>query len=165
MTSEPPFALVDTKRAREQAQLLFQAVRNSIVEILPLTADIRHVGATAVEGCLTKGDVDIVVRVSANHFSDADAALASRFSRNSGSTRTDTFSAFEDASCHPHAGIQLTIIDGPYDVFHRFVELLKNSPQLLQEYNSLKRSYEGADMAVYRAAKDAFIERALASQH
>jgi len=162
MSSEPPFTLADPERAREEAQQLFEAVSQSLAAVLPRDADVRHVGATALPGCLTKGDLDIVVRVSAKDFTDADSVLASRFARNSGSIRTESFSAFEDALSRPHLGIQLVAIDGPFDFFHQFTEALRGSPQLLEEYNALKRSYEGADMALYRTGKDAFVERVLA---
>jgi hypothetical protein len=48
--------------------------------------------------------------------------LTARFARNDGSIRTDSFSAFEDASADPHLGIQLTAIGGPHDFFHLFVD-------------------------------------------
>ena len=163
MSSEPPFSLADTERAREEAQQLFEAVSRSLEAILPQAAEVRHIGATAVHGCLTKGDLDIVVRVPAKDFPDADAALASYYKRNDGSIRTETISAFEDAASHPHLGIQLVVIDGPFDFFHRFAVVLQSSPRLIEEYNALKRSHQGADMALYRAAKDAFVERVLAA--
>jgi len=160
MGSEP-FTLADTESARVAAERLFASVRETLAELLPPTADIRHVGATAVPGCLTKGDLDIVVRVPANDFAAADAVLASRFARNGGSIRTDTFSAFEDGSSQPHLGVQLAVIDGPFDDFHRFTEALRKRPELVEAYNALKRAHDGADMARYRAAKAAFVERAL----
>lgn len=162
MNEEPPFVLVDAEHARENAQRLFETVSASLAGMLPSTADIRHIGATAVPGCLTKGDLDIVVRIPAEDFEAADALLASRFARNDGSQRTPTFSAFEDTDCHPHLGIQLATTDGPSDVFHLFVEALRASPALIEEYNALKRCHDGGDMAVYRAAKDVFVERVLA---
>ena len=162
MSHEPEFRLVDPEPARVAAQQLFEAVSNSLTDTLPPTADIRHVGATAVPGCLTKGDLDIVVRVTAEDFEAADAALALRYARNGGSFRSTDFSAFEDASNQPHLGIQLTTIDSPFDSFHLFAETLRQSPQLVDEYNALKRSHHGCHMSVYRAAKDAFIEKVLA---
>lgn len=159
---EPPFSLADPEQARADAVRLFDAVSTSLQAMLPPTADMRHIGATAVPGCVTKGDLDIVVRIPAEDFKEADALLASRYSRNEGSIRTTTFSAFEDASSHPHIGIQLAVIDGPSDFFHLFVEALRQSPELVAEYNALKRRFEGAEMATYRAAKDEFVERVLA---
>jgi GrpB-like predicted nucleotidyltransferase (UPF0157 family) len=162
MANEPPFALVDTERARRDAERLFETVSKSLGQMLP-RSDIRHIGATAVPGCLTKGDLDIVVRVSEADFAAADQVLAAIFLRNEGSIRTEMFSAFEDASGDPHLGIQLVVTEGPFDVFHLFVEALERSPALLEEYNALKRRHEGADMARYRQAKDAFVERVLAA--
>ena len=107
-------------------------------------------------------DLDIVVRVPAEDFAAADASLAARFQRNEGSIRTETFSAFEDASCRPHLGIQLVVIDGPLDFFHLFVDALMGSPRLVHAYNALKKRHEGRDMAEYREAKDRFVEQVLA---
>lgn len=160
--TEPRFRLVDTEPARDKAQALFERVRNWLAPLLPTDGDIRHIGATAVPGCLTKGDLDIVVRVPGQDFQQADALLAEHFARNDGSIRTVSFSAFEDASTDPHLGIQLTMMDGPHDFFHLFVEALRRSPELVSDYNTLKLQHEGSDMAVYRAAKDDFVERVLA---
>ncbi len=165
MIDEPPFRLVDAKLAEEKAQLLFERVRNSLVLLLPSDVDIRHIGATAVPGCLTKGDLDIVIRVPDRTFRQADTLLERRFARNGGSIRNASFSAFEDASTDPHLGIQLTTIRGPHDFFHLFVEALRRSPELLTEYNNLKLRHDGSDMATYRAAKDAFVERILDGTH
>lgn len=162
MDNEPPFLLVETETARAKAQLLFERVYTALDPLLPTGSEIRHIGATAVPGCLTKGDLDIVVRVPKQAFCDANDLLASRFQRNSGSIKTDSFSAFEDATGDPHLGIQLTAIGGPHDFFHVFVEALCRSQELVDQYNQLKRSFDGIDMATYRLAKDAFVESVLA---
>ena len=56
-------------------------------------------------------------------------------------------------------------IRGPHDFFHLFVEALRRSPELLTEYNNLKLRHDESDMATYRAAKDAFMERVLDGTH
>lgn len=155
------FQLVDPDEARERADKLFSVMHRTLSEMLPLTAEVRHIGSTAVPGCLTKGDLDILIRLPVEDFAAADSALASKFRRNEGSVRTATFSAFEEASLDPHIGLQLTTIDGPYDFFHSFVEALLSSPELVSEYNDLKLKHDGTDMELYRAAKDAFVERVL----
>jgi GrpB-like predicted nucleotidyltransferase (UPF0157 family) len=160
MSLETPLRLVDPELARLRAESLFERTRAALQTVLPM-ADIRHIGATAIRGCLTKGDLDIVVRVPSDDFTHAETVLSNRFSRNQGSTRTSDFAAFEDVSTDPHLGIQLTAIGGPFDFFHEFVEALGASPQLVREYNALKSAHEGHEMAVYRAAKDAFIDRVL----
>jgi len=152
----------DPEQARKNAQRLFAATLTLLRARLPASADIRHIGATAVPGCQTKGDLDIVVRVREEDFAGADASLAALFDRNEGSVRTDTFSAFEDGTTSPHLGIQLTVIGGPSDDFHLFVETLAKSARLVDEYNELKRSFDGHAMDDYRKAKDRFVEVVLA---
>jgi GrpB-like predicted nucleotidyltransferase (UPF0157 family) len=89
--------------------------------------------------------------------------LARHFARNLGSMRSATFSAFEDPTTSPHLGIQLTVIDGPQDFFHVFVEALRRDPALLAQYNALKQEFNGRPMDDYRSAKDEFAAKILAS--
>jgi GrpB-like predicted nucleotidyltransferase (UPF0157 family) len=58
----------DAERARTAAEALFEAVTRELEPMLPASATVLHVGATAVPGCLTKGDLDIVVRVDRGDF-------------------------------------------------------------------------------------------------
>ena len=161
MTDEPPFSVADTARAHAAARRLFDVVRRELAAVLRAGAEVSHVGATAVPGCLTKGDLDIVVRVPPPAFSRAESALAARFACNGGSVRRADFAAFEDATRQPHLGIQLVAIGSALDGFLRFVAVLRRSPLLVREYNALKRRHDSGDMARYRAAKAAFVERAL----
>ena len=165
MSVEPDFSLhPDQACARAAAHQLFERTAAILRGLLPASADIRHIGATAVPGCLTKGDLDIVVRVEAADFSAAHSAIAAHFARNTGSPHTDTFSAFEDGGTTPHLGVQLVVVGAPEDCFHTFAEMLRRDPDLLARYNDLKRLYDGHPMGVYRAAKDAFIARTLHSR-
>lgn len=159
---EPVFSLHrDAAEARAHADRLFGHVSSELRALLPPSADIRHIGATAIPGCVTKGDLDIVVRVASVDFLTADGALAGRFSRNIGSKRTANFASFEDAATSPHLGIQLTVVDGEDDYFHLFAEALMRDPELVARYNALKRQFDGQPMDVYRAAKSAFVTRVL----
>ncbi len=164
MAVEPDFSLHPSPViARAAAESLFDRIVPLLRRVLPPAADIRHVGSTAIPGCLTKGDLDIVVRVHATDFRVADAALTAQFARNTGSMQTSTFSSFEDDTTSPHLGIQLTAIHGANDFFHLFVERLRNDPNLLSHYNALKTRFDGRPMIEYRAAKDAFIAEVLRS--
>lgn len=158
------FELIDTEVAHAAARRLYVEVSTWLRSILPPTAEVQHIGATAVPGCITKGDLDIVVRVYEEDFEAADRLLAERFTRNEGSVRTNCFSAFEDSVSEPHLGIQLTVINSPYDFFHLFVDALLQAPEIVEEYNTLKRSYNGSDMTQYRIAKDEFIEKVLSKR-
>jgi GrpB-like predicted nucleotidyltransferase (UPF0157 family) len=131
-------------------------------------ADVQHVGSTAVPGSLTKGDLHLQVRVPAEHFAAAEAALAEAYPRNPGSMYLPgVFAAFERKGdideprrgASIDLGVQLTAIDGEVDVFWRFREVLLARPDLAAEYDALKRRHEGAAMSAYRTAKDSFFAR------
>lgn len=124
--------------------------------LLP-SAEIRHVGATAIPGCLTKGDLNLVVRVDAADFPAAEERLAALFARNAGSIRTQDFAAFADETQVLPVGIQLTVKDGPLDVFHPFAEALRGDALLLERDNALKTRWAGRPMDAYRAEKARFI--------
>ena len=125
--------------------------------VLP-AADLQHVGSTAVPGSLTKGDLDIQVRVALADFAGAEAILARHYARNTGSPALPGFAAFEKAGAQPPVGLQLTAIGGEWDLFWRFREVLLVRPDLAAAYDALKSSFEGRSMAEYRRAKEGFFE-------
>lgn len=153
----------DWEAAAAAAALLFERISAELRPLLPASAEIRHIGATAITGCLTKGDLDIVVRVDARDFTNADRLLEHAFERNTGSIRTDSFAAFEDRETSPHLGIQLTSIAGPNDDFHLFVDIVRADPALVARYNELKRRHDGRPMDEYREAKARFVTEVLHS--
>jgi GrpB-like predicted nucleotidyltransferase (UPF0157 family) len=137
---------------------------SELATVLPKSAEVLHIGALAIRGCLTKGDLDIVVRVDRADFPAAQALLNERLNRNVGSSRTDEFAAFEDADCSPHLGVQLMVKGGTLEVFHHFVDSLRADPVLVHRHNDLKQRFRDGPMADYRAAKDAFIGEVLATR-
>lgn len=144
----------------QAAEQLFAAVKRRISATLP-KAEIRHVGSTAIYGCLTKGDLDVLVRVDQDRFQEADRALAEMFVRNEGSDRTESFSAFVDASTSPDLGVQLVVQGSTHDRFTDWVDRLENDEELRASYDELKAQFHGKKMSAYRAAKDEFISRHL----
>ena len=121
MAHDETFTLAaDPDAACVAAQALFTTVQKELATLLPPSAEILHIGATAIPGCLTKGDLDIVVRVARSDFVNAERVLASHFARNSGSVRTEEFAAYEDDERSPHLGIQLTVMGGANRRFPSF---------------------------------------------
>ncbi|MGE0115793.1 MAG: GrpB family protein [Steroidobacteraceae bacterium] len=139
------------------AERLFLDVKARLQRMLP-DAEIMHVGSTAIPGALTKGDLDIVVRVAPAYFKEADRQLANLFDRNAGSLRNEEFSAFQDVASNPELGIQLVVKGASDDHFLLWRQLLEQSLELRQAYDELKMRFEGAEMEAYRAAKAIFIE-------
>jgi GrpB-like predicted nucleotidyltransferase (UPF0157 family) len=62
---------------RVAAEAAFEEHRRRVLELLP-EVQVVHVGATSIPGALTKGDVDLLVRVDAARFAAAVAALRGR---------------------------------------------------------------------------------------
>ena len=79
----------------EQAHDLFLEHRKKIKQIVP-QADIQHVGSTAIPDTLTKGDLDIQVRVTQELFETTHEALSNLYQKNVGSVETDYYQSFKD---------------------------------------------------------------------
>ncbi|UYZ24069.1 GrpB family protein [Mesobacillus jeotgali] len=142
----------------EKAEETFLLHKTLIAILLP-EADIQHVGSSAVPNSITKGDLDIQVRVEAYLFPKAVQELSKLYEVNEGSTKSQTFRAFKDDSVDPPLGVQLTVIGSEYDFFWKFRDILIMNEQYRKEYDELKRNFEGRDMELYRKAKNEFFER------
>ena len=148
----------DVYAFRAKASALFDRVRARLTMLVP-GATIEHVGSTALpDGCLTKGDLDVQVRVRAEDYDAACAKLAAAFESNPGGF-TQYGKSFKDDSSEPPLGVHVTVIDGASDIQHRQRDLLVADPSLRDEYDSIKRAFDGGDMTAYREAKDAFFSR------
>jgi len=154
--------LFESPRLFEEAKAFADATIARLRRLLGPEVTISHVGATAVPGCLTKGDVDIVVHTESKSFSDAREILDGNYAKNLGSPRDDNFTSYSDDTGAFPLGIQLVVSGSEHDTFERFAERLRQSDVLLASYNELKRSFAGADMEIYRKAKAGFIARVLA---
>jgi len=164
MLPDGTFQLVgDPAAAASKAQQLFAEVRARLLGILPPGAIIEHIGATAVPGCETKGDLDIVVRVNANAFESSRAELSKLYQTNVGSVETDSFAAFEDLNAALPLGSQLVVKGSEFDNFSAFRDRLIARPDLVQNYNELKRQFHGRPHDEYRLAKSEFIQAAMKS--
>ncbi|MED4990075.1 GrpB family protein [Parageobacillus toebii] len=142
----------------EQAEKTFLEQKEKILRLLP-EADIQHVGSTAIPNSLTKGDLDIQVRVPAEIFTVAVEKLSALYAINEGSVQTDYFRAFQDDTTDPPLGVQLTVIGSELDIFWKFREVLLANDTYRAEYDELKKAYEGKSMEAYREAKQRFFAR------
>jgi GrpB-like predicted nucleotidyltransferase (UPF0157 family) len=148
---------------RAAAQAAFESHRDRVRKLLP-DAEVEHVGATSVPGALTKGDLDLLVRVKPDRFESAVAALRGAYAIHQPENWTQTFASFVDpeAAALP-VGVQLAVAGSAEDaLFGPFREALTRDPELLAEYNALKLRLDGADYERYTAVKGEFVERVLA---
>lgn len=151
----------DCEDARRRALAAFETWRRHHARRLPQSAQIEHVGATSIEGCETKGDLDIAVRVAEDDFRAACEYLDQTHTPNGRSTRRDGFAAFVARGYALDVGVQLVVVGDTLDQFQAFRDALIADRALLARYNALKRAYRGREMAEYRDAKAAFIRSIL----
>jgi acyl-CoA thioester hydrolase len=137
----------------------FDAVVARLASIMP-GLEVRHVGATAVPGLATKGDLDVAVRVDAAAFDAVVAAFdAAGLARNPGAHASATGRSFDlDDGAGVEVGVHVVVRGSDSDDQWHFTRLLRLDPRLVARLDHLKRQHDGSDMAVYRAAKSAFFE-------
>lgn len=136
----------------------FNTQKERIKKNIP-DADIEHVGSSAIPNSLTKGDLDIQVRVSSHSFLHAVERLSKLYDLNEGSIKTNKFRAFKDDTISPPLGIQLTVFDSEFDFFWKLRDLLLQNSKYRNKYDDLKKKFEGKEMEKYREAKNDFFNR------
>ncbi|MDY4393640.1 GrpB family protein [Bacillus thuringiensis] len=153
-----PVNFLEQSKINEMANKEFSNQKSRILELLP-NVDIQHIGSTAIPNSITKGDLDIQVRVSKEDFTKAVEILSTIYDINEGSTKTDFFRAFKDDLLPLPLGVQLTVINSDLDIFWKIRDVLLKNDEFRKEYDDLKRNFEGKTMDEYRLAKNQFFER------
>ncbi|MBI3494731.1 GrpB family protein [Candidatus Saccharibacteria bacterium] len=140
----------------ELARDAFKEEKELILGLVP-TADVQHIGSTVIPGAITKGDLDIQVSVSRKEFNIAVDRLRTRYAVSYPDIWSDTFACFQDHT-DPQLpiGVQLTMRGADCDDFYKMRDKFIEDPQLLEQYNSFKRGFEGRAEPDYKQAKREF---------
>ena len=139
----------------------FQEHSRAIRALLP-DAEVEHAGATAIPGSLTRGDLDLLVRVPASIFAAAAKALEDRYEIDQPDNWTPSFASFAERSGTLSVGVQLVSAGSDVDVaFVSLRALLRKRPDLVDRVNGMKRAFDGGDPQAYAAAKDELYTRML----
>lgn len=146
---------VKTEEVSEKVSALFDAEKTKLSELFP-HADIQHIGGTSVPGTISKGDLDINVRVATDDFNSTTEKLKTIYEINQPNNWTVGFSSFKDDS--RDLGVQVTVIGSPDDCFVAQRDYLRAHPEKIAELNQLKERFEGKSMDEYRKEKGAFFE-------
>ncbi len=146
---------VKTEDIADRVEAFFISEKQKLLGLLP-KVDIQHVGGTSVPGLISKGDLDINVRVGQKDFQRAVEILKELYQLNQPDNWTTEFASFKDDA--RDLGIQLTVIGSSDDYFVAQRSYLKNHPEKVIELNSLKEKFEGKDMDEYRKEKGRFFE-------
>lgn len=150
----------EQEKFQQRTKEVFLKERKKILHVVPV-ADIQHIGSTSIPGSLTKGDLDIQVRVKEKDFEKARNALLKMYKLNRGNPPTKTYASFKSNTVRIPFGIQLTVIGSGEDNFSVLRDILLRDKKYLKQYNTLKKRYQGKAMREYRKAKGKFIEKIL----
>lgn len=147
---------VKTSEIAGKLNSFFETERNKLSGFFP-DADIQHIGGTSVPNSISKGDLDINIRVNKSRFNKTIEKLKNIYDINQPENWTDNFASLKDDS--RDLGVQVTVIDSPEDQFVAQRDFLITHPERLEELNKLKQNFEGKDMDEYRKAKSEFFEK------
>jgi predicted acetyltransferase/GrpB-like predicted nucleotidyltransferase (UPF0157 family) len=149
---------------RPQVRAVLARILPQLQRLLP-GAEIEHIGATAIPGALTKGDLDLMVRVPSAEFQAAVAKLKSAFSVKQPDNWNENFASFGgDTGCELPLGIQLVARNSEADFFVFLRDHFVQHPTALAAYNQLKIRHAGEGPEGYWKAKDRFLSEILAAR-
>ena len=167
LDDEVELQLVPHEAAAEKAAAVFEVQRQELSRRLltaGVQAEIDHVGATSVPGCIGKGDLDIQVTVDAGEFEAACAAVAPGYLLNPGGFAPPSGRSWKLDDSDPPLGIHVVCRGSSSDIQRHITDVLRSDPELLARYNDLKRERSPAGMDAYRRAKDEFFTAPLADR-
>lgn len=146
---------VKTENISEKVNALFETEKAKLLELFP-HADIQHIGGTSVPCTISKGDLDINVRVEQAEFDAVVERIKTIYEINQPNNWTAGFASFKDDS--RDLGIQVTAIGLLDDCFVTQRDYLREHPEKVIELNQLKERFEGKSMNEYRKEKRVFFE-------
>lgn len=154
---------VDELQAQVESTL--EAALTRLHAVLP-DVETHHVGATATTGAVTKGNVDLVVRVTSTRFPLVVRSLGGLFEKKQRENWTDEFASFGDDDCFElPLGIQVVVRGSELDVFLYLRDYLRAHDDAREEYDRIKMEHAGDIADGYWEAKNAFLERILEARN
>jgi GrpB-like predicted nucleotidyltransferase (UPF0157 family) len=139
-----------------EAQAAFAAQARRIRERLP-GVEVRHTGGTSTPGVLTSGDVDLQVRVDSKDFEEARAVLSELYEPYHLDAWHPEGAFFTSPGSEPQVEVALTALGGLDDLHHGEAwDRIAADPELVEQYNAMKRAHDSASLDEYLAAKRAF---------
>ena len=147
--------LVLSDRLVEEARTVAEAVRSRLTAAA-VAGELVLTGALSVPGALTKGDIDLHLRVD-DRFAEVAERVARLYSPAERQAWAPTLAVFAVPAARD-TGLAVTPRGSVHDVrFTRAWERLRADASLLEEYNALKRGWFGTPE--YAERKAAFFGR------
>jgi GrpB-like predicted nucleotidyltransferase (UPF0157 family) len=157
-----PVRIRPEQEIRDAVAAAFEAHRTRLRARLP-EAEMEHVGSTSIPGALTKGDLDLLVRVGAAEFDAAVRMVRGMYDVHQPENWTPSYASFVDPEAtYPPVGVQVVVRGSDDDrLFGPFREAMIADPALLAAYNRFKLEHDGEDYERYTDAKAVFVEQVL----
>jgi GrpB-like predicted nucleotidyltransferase (UPF0157 family) len=157
-----PVRIRPEEQIRDAVVAAFEAHATRFRARLPV-AEIEHVGSTSIPGALTKGDLDLLVRVEATEFDAAVRTARDVYDVHQPENWTRTYASFVDPEAtDPPVGVQVVVRGSGDDrPFGPFRGAMIADPGLLAAYNRFKLEHDGEGYERYTEAKGVFVEQVL----
>ncbi|RYF30289.1 MAG: GrpB family protein [Comamonadaceae bacterium] len=153
--------LLEPAEYQVAAENVFLQVRDEILHVLP-EARVEHIGASSIQGSVSKGDVDICVIVdSLAHELAVSALQRLGYSVKADTLRTAELCMLESERQDVDLALQVVAGGSRFEFFMTFRDALRSDPSLAAAYNEVKLKHQDMSAADYRAAKTRFIEAVL----
>jgi len=155
---EVPIELCPAEDLASDIDAVLADLRRELAVLAP-GVEVEHIGATAMPDGLTKGDVDVNLRVDADRFDQVVAALSTRFDVAQSQNWTETYASFSDTCRGVPLGIQMTVEGSEDDFLLTLRDLMRADPELRHQYDAIKEANAPAGRDAYWRAKDDFLRR------
>jgi GrpB-like predicted nucleotidyltransferase (UPF0157 family) len=143
---------------QEKVNSIFRILESELLELLPSIC-IEHIGSSSIPNAISKGDLDVFISVSLDSFLEVLEVIKSiGFEEKKGTLRTDELCMLVTDKFNDDVAVQLVVEGSEFENFIIFRDLLRMSPQLVEEYNDLKLASVGLSEDEYRMKKSKWIK-------
>lgn len=148
----------------DKLNVIFDEVKSRISQVLP-HAEVDHIGSSSIKNAISKGDLDILVRVEGKDFHKGINALQNLgFKIKEGTLRTKSLCMLTTDEFKEDVAIQLVERGSEFENFLKFRDRLNSNTDLVNKYNELKQESVGLTPEAYRKKKSQFIEDVLSEE-
>ena len=156
--------LLEPSEYQAAAGAVYLSVVQEIARLLPL-AQLEHIGASAIPGAVSKGDLDICVLVTAQEHGRAVQVLqGAGYVAKKDTLRTPELCMLLSPRTDTDVALQVVAKGSEFEFFLHFRDALRADPRLVKQYNQLKQRFAPFGMERYREEKSRFITNVLTPQ-
>lgn len=153
--------LLPPEQYQPEAHHLFETLRQELEPLLP-EHGIEHIGASAIPGAISKGDLDVCIITPQGHISATIKTIKALGYREKEETlRTDQLCMLIPMRRGRDVALQVIEAGSQFEFFLTFRDALRANPGWVKEYNQIKQDASFLTDERYRLRKADFIESIL----